>query len=502
MEEMAKRHAEQDEWLKKLYLNNETSRGNHNKIIQSLETKVKTLTNKVEGRTNKAKFEECKAIYMEDETPLYTPFHYSTKEIEYFSASSGFSDNETQEDEILEGNNGVTKLDVTTNLKKQTPQVKKQNVSYFVEPYEPPIPFPRRLEQHAEEALLYPKEEDPGSLILPCSIRRLDFNNALADLGASISIIPFSMYKRLGMGKLEPINMVIEMADNTKRIPKGIVKNLLIKIDKFMFPVDFVILDMIEDFRMPIILGRPLLATTHAKVDIFRKTISLEVGNEKVIFEMRRRKRAHWCEALSQEKEGLRKYWASCDPHNDICDGGALPNDVERLYWESKNDNEQVDLEWEELSFNNWRKVFNEAELENEKKEDSEEYGESKTNALKIILEMADENCFSSTSDDKNDLGGIIDQLKQNLHEKSTDPDNENHQERKYKLLGIIYKEPPPILIKKIEVTRYNIGLGEIYTGTKNLGIDEKPRTSTNVATVRAVIMDEVGAEGSAKGAT
>ncbi|GKE60650.1 hypothetical protein Tco_1511017, partial [Tanacetum coccineum] len=266
MQEMAKRHAEQDEWLKKLYLNTKTSLGNHDKIIQSLETKVKTLTNKVEGRTNKANFKECKAIYMEDGTPLYTPFHYSPKETEYFSASSGFSDNETQEDEIMEGSKGVTKLDVTTNL-KQTPPVKEHNVSYFVNPYEPPIPFPRRLKQHAEEALinevkmdprcstlllnqLPPKEEDPGSFILPCSIRRLDFNNTLADLGASISIMPFSMYKRLGMGKLEPINMVIEMTDNTKSIPKLMVKNLLIRIDKFIFPVDFVILDMIEDFSV------------------------------------------------------------------------------------------------------------------------------------------------------------------------------------------------------------------------------------------------------------
>ncbi|GKB43206.1 zinc finger, CCHC-type containing protein [Tanacetum coccineum] len=342
-----------------------------------------------------------------------------------------------------------------------------------------------------------------------------------------------------GIGKIKPINMVIEMADNTKSFPKGIVKNLLIKIDKFIFPVDFVILDMIEDFRMPIILGRPLLATAHAKVDIFKKTISLEVGNEKVIFKMRSRfsttifesvraikseihirdddsEPSHWCEAVSQEREGLRKYWDSCDPHNDICDRGGLPNDVERLYWESTHDNERVDLEWEELSFHNWvrikfvkvckmtrdriledywRKVFNEAELENKKKEDSEEYGERETNAiLEIILEKEDETWFSSTSDDKNDLGGIIDQLKLNLYDKSIDPDNENHQERKYKLLGIIYKEPPSILIEKIEVTRYNIGPCKTYTKTKLLGIDEIPRTSTNVANVRAVLMDELGA--------
>ncbi|GKF00956.1 hypothetical protein Tco_0027879 [Tanacetum coccineum] len=98
---------------------------------------------------------------------------------------------------------------------------------------------------------LPPKEKDPGSFILPCSIGRLDFNNALADLGASISIMPFSMYKRLGIGKLETIKMKIELAD----IPKGIVRNLLIKIDKFILPIDFIVLDVLEDFRMPVILG-------------------------------------------------------------------------------------------------------------------------------------------------------------------------------------------------------------------------------------------------------
>ncbi|GJZ87677.1 zinc knuckle CX2CX4HX4C containing protein [Tanacetum coccineum] len=113
--------------------------------------------------------------------------------------------------------------------------------------------------------LLPPKENDPGSFILTCSIGRLDFNNALADIGASIGIMPFSMFKHLGIGKLEPINMVIEMTDDTKCIPKGIVINLLIKIDKFILPIDFVILDIIEDFRMPVILGRSLLATAHVK---------------------------------------------------------------------------------------------------------------------------------------------------------------------------------------------------------------------------------------------
>ncbi|GJU78982.1 zinc knuckle CX2CX4HX4C containing protein [Tanacetum coccineum] len=229
------------------------------------------------------------------------------RQIEYFSANSGFSDDD-------ESKNITGISDEEFNLKQTSP---RKTTTHYIESYIPPILFPRRLEQHANEALIhktmeslkkiksnqpflkeirqsneYPKymkdlEKDPGSFILPCSIGRLDFNNALANLGASISIMPFSVYKRLGIGNLETIKMNIELANNSKCIPKGIVRNLLIKIDKFILPIDFIILDILEDFRMPVILGRPLLATARAKVDVLKKSISLEVGNEKVIFKMK-----------------------------------------------------------------------------------------------------------------------------------------------------------------------------------------------------------------------
>ncbi|GJY27110.1 zinc knuckle CX2CX4HX4C containing protein [Tanacetum coccineum] len=102
-----------------------------------------------------------------------------------------------------------------------------------------------------------------------------------------IQVVLFFLSLSEGIGKLEPMNMVIGMVGNTKCIPKEIVKNLLIRIDKFILPINFVILDIIEDIGTPFILGRPLLATAHAEVGIFRKTIYLEVGNEKVLFKMR-----------------------------------------------------------------------------------------------------------------------------------------------------------------------------------------------------------------------
>ncbi|GJS48753.1 putative reverse transcriptase domain-containing protein [Tanacetum coccineum] len=197
----------------------------YDKIIQGLETKVKTVANEVEGRANNGKFIECNTICIEDGSPLYTPFHYSPKEIEYFSANSGFLDNEKHETENSGMTEALAALEATLKIKKKNLKKKSKN--------------------H-----LPPKEQDPGSFILLCSIGKLDFNNALADLGASISVMPLPMYKRLGIGKLKPINMVIEMTDNTKCTPKGIVENLLIKIDKFIFPVDFVILDMVEDLRI------------------------------------------------------------------------------------------------------------------------------------------------------------------------------------------------------------------------------------------------------------
>ncbi|GKA79424.1 putative reverse transcriptase domain-containing protein [Tanacetum coccineum] len=115
-----------------------------------------------------------------------------------------------------------------------------------------PIPFPRRLK----------KEKGRG---------KGGINKALADLGASISLMPYSMFLRLNIGELKPMHMCIELADKSTQIPRGIAENVIVKIDRFIFPVDFVVLDMKEDHKIPIILGRPFLATAHAMIDVFNK---------------------------------------------------------------------------------------------------------------------------------------------------------------------------------------------------------------------------------------
>ncbi|GJZ04989.1 DNA-directed DNA polymerase, partial [Tanacetum coccineum] len=116
---------------------------------------------------------------------------------------------------------------------------------------------------------LPPKEKDPGSFTIPCDIRDLHINNALADLGASISLMPYSMNEKLGLGEPKPTRMSLELTDRSIQYPRGIAENVLIKVDKFVLPIDFIILDMQEDSLIPIILRRPFLATAQAIDKLF-----------------------------------------------------------------------------------------------------------------------------------------------------------------------------------------------------------------------------------------
>ncbi|XP_022030616.1 uncharacterized protein LOC110931538 [Helianthus annuus] len=136
---------------------------------------------------------------------------------------------------------------------------------------------------------LLEKLTDPGTFTIPCLFGgAVTLAHVLADLGASINLIPFSLYERLGLGELTPMRMSLSLADRSVKYPRGIVENLLVKVDKFVFPVDFVVLDMEADERVPIILGRPFLRTAKAIIDVFDGKISLRAGDEIVTFEIDR----------------------------------------------------------------------------------------------------------------------------------------------------------------------------------------------------------------------
>ncbi|GKA13082.1 phospholipase-like protein [Tanacetum coccineum] len=143
-------------------------------------------------------------------------------------------------------------------------------------------------EEDSSETLpcqLPPKEINLGSFTLPCTIGSLKLYD-MADLGAGVNVMPKSLFEHLELADLKETNMVVEMADIKKKAPLGIVENILLKIDKFLFYSDFVVIDMLEGLNETMLLGRPFLATIHAQIDVFRKEISLGIGEEKVKFDI------------------------------------------------------------------------------------------------------------------------------------------------------------------------------------------------------------------------
>ncbi|GKA98009.1 retrovirus-related pol polyprotein from transposon TNT 1-94 [Tanacetum coccineum] len=128
------------------------------------------------------------------------------------------------------------------------------------------------------------KEKDIGSFTLPCFINNVCFDNAFVDLGASVSVMPLLTYLNLGLGELAHTKLIVELADRTMKYLKGIAKNVLVGIGKFTFPIDFIILDMPEDIKVPLILERPFLSTARAKNDVYKRKITLRVGEERIIF--------------------------------------------------------------------------------------------------------------------------------------------------------------------------------------------------------------------------
>ena len=101
------------------------------------------------------------------------------------------------------------------------------------------------------------KLKDLGSFTIPCTIGNVHFDKVLCDLGASVNLMPFSIYKKLGLGEVKPTTVHLQLADRSIKYPKGVVEDVLIKVDKLIFLVDLIVLDMEKDREIPLILGRP-----------------------------------------------------------------------------------------------------------------------------------------------------------------------------------------------------------------------------------------------------
>ncbi|KAJ9555511.1 hypothetical protein OSB04_010125 [Centaurea solstitialis] len=129
---------------------------------------------------------------------------------------------------------------------------------------------------------------DQGSFSIPCSINGLSIHRALCDLGASVSLMPLAIARRVHLGDLKATNISLQLADRSIKYPVGVLEDLPLQVGSFIVPCDFVVLEMIEDVNTPIILGRPFLATAGAIIDVKHGKLSLNVGKEKVEFELRK----------------------------------------------------------------------------------------------------------------------------------------------------------------------------------------------------------------------
>nr|GFC14923.1 reverse transcriptase domain-containing protein [Tanacetum cinerariifolium] len=125
-----------------------------------------------------------------------------------------------------------------------------------------------------------PQLRDPKSLFIPCNFGKAFSCNALADLGGSINLIPYSLYAKLSLVTLKPTKMSVRLADQSFLHPIGIAKNMLVEVGKFTFLVDFVILEMEEDSKVPLILRRPFLHTVDAITRVELKQLNLGVGTK------------------------------------------------------------------------------------------------------------------------------------------------------------------------------------------------------------------------------
>ncbi|XP_024022388.1 uncharacterized protein LOC112091888 [Morus notabilis] len=321
-------------------LNNiETHYTNLGGTMKALETQVGQLANAIKGQSSRSfpsdtekNPNECKAITLR-----------SGRELEGPSVQNAMVD-----EELIKSNDDGKDKSKEENLKtkKEAPVVRPGSITYSDNPprITPPLPFPQRFQKKAldeqfenflntfkkihinipfmdaleqmpnyakfmkevmskkrkledyetmkltEECSaiikrqLPEKLKDPGSFTIPCIIRELHIEKALCDLRASINLMPLSIFQKLDLGEITPTTISLQLADCSLTYPKGIIEDVLVKIDKFIFPVDFVVLDMEEDQEIPIILGRPFLATGKALIDVHDGNLTIRVNDEEVKF--------------------------------------------------------------------------------------------------------------------------------------------------------------------------------------------------------------------------
>ncbi|GKE64839.1 reverse transcriptase domain-containing protein, partial [Tanacetum coccineum] len=189
------------------------------------------------------------------------------------------------------------------------------------------------LNEHCSAIILNKLPEklrDPGKFLIPCEFFGMDECLALADLGASINLMPFFVWKKLSLSELTPTCMTLELADRSISRPIGIAEDVPVKVGVFQFPADFMVVDFEPDPQVPLILGRCFLKTSRALIDVYEGELTLRVGNEAITYNLDRTARysANYndmtanridvieiaCEEYSQEVLGFSDVIASGNP--------------------------------------------------------------------------------------------------------------------------------------------------------------------------------------------
>ncbi|GJX32772.1 reverse transcriptase domain-containing protein [Tanacetum coccineum] len=229
-----------------------------------------------------------------------------------FSLKHGQKDKDKDEDPSAGSDQGLKKrkiskdaeptidsnmpLDQEGNQGDNDDEPKKETASkrdWFKKPTPPQEPTPlsssrtRSPNENWSAVLLRKLPEklgDPGKFLIPCDFSELEECMALADLGASINLMPFSVWKNLMLPELVPTCMTLELANRSVAYPAGIPEDVFVQVGKFTFPADYIVVDYDVDPRVPLILRRPFLRTTCALVDVYGEELTLRVGDEKLIF--------------------------------------------------------------------------------------------------------------------------------------------------------------------------------------------------------------------------
>ncbi|GKA66827.1 reverse transcriptase domain-containing protein [Tanacetum coccineum] len=316
----------------------ETIAKNHQASIQNLETKFDRLADKQSGRPSGSLPSNTQPNPKGHNSKAYQPPQSRNEHVNVVFTRSGKSYNPPVNPNDQQDNSETPiNFDSDDEDEEPTPQPKTQDPKPVKEtplpkPYKPKIPYPQRLRKEKMEAqygkfldmiravriniplidvlagmpnygkflkeLISNKHKieqisaaflsDESSAMIqnkvPCNFNKTFSCNALANLGASINLMPYSLYAKLSLETLKPTKMSVRLADRSFQYPVGIAENMLVEVGKFTFPADFVILEMEEDSKVPLILGRPFLHTADAVIRVKQKQLNLGVRTERMIF--------------------------------------------------------------------------------------------------------------------------------------------------------------------------------------------------------------------------